>query len=559
MASKKIQSTAKTPTQKPQGGTIEITNFEGALTRKKNGQLNSGLAKFVTSFGYDPFSKPSQLTWLEAPVDITGSQIVDLIVAMKPRFEGASGTLFIYAIGSTGRLYKIQPNSGSSGSLNPNVDTASVLSVLPNASFDFGASMEFYGATEKIYVGQDDRVQSVNFDGSGATTIGTVGDYTSAVYRPVLQFAGYLAFGNKNNIGLIDSTATVISSVVSSHYEQLSPSLPPETYLTDLDVSPDGVYLLMTTSGITNEKIDTVSADRQSASASNGNIYKWNGSDKAATSTTTIPSYALTALQTFLTNNMFFSNDSFGAALSNGSQKLVTLPNNKSPFSNATLVNGNFISWIAPELSPSGTGMNASMYYFGNLDEENPKGLWRVMRYSTTLSNGFIYQTPTNLLTNNKYSTVNNAITSVSTLGYGKHYFSVMDVNNSTTKFTLQRFLITPSGSGTPQLGIWESQNQLFGKRISLSEVRVYTEPTVSGNGFQLDIIGSDGNVVTNGTFSYTFSGGSDITLLQGALERINFNTNFINLYSLGIRITNTGSTNMTINKIEIDWKYSGR
>lgn len=543
-----------TPT-KQNGNTLEITNFEGALTRKKNGQLNSGLAKFATSFGYDPFSKPGQLTWLEQPVDITGSQITDLIVAMKPRYESASSSLYLYAIGSTGRLYKIQPNSIS----NPNLDTSSVLATLPSASFNYGASLEFYGATEKIYVGQDDRVQSVNFDGSGAATIGTAGFYTANVYRPVIQFAGYLIFGNKNNIGAIDSTATVVSSVVGSHYEQVSPSLPPETYITDLDVSPDGVYLLMTTSGINNENIATVSSDRQAAAASQGYIYKWNGTDRGVTAVTSIPSYALTALQTFLSNNMFFSNDSFGASLSNGSQKMITLPNNKSPFSNATLVNGNFISWVAPELSANGSNMNASMYYFGNLDDENPKGLWRVMKYSTTLTAGFIYQTPVNILTNNKYSTVNNAINAIVTLGYGKHYFSVMDVNNTTTKFTLQRFLITPTGSGTPQLGVWESQNQLFSKRISIAEIRIYSEPTASNNGFQLDIIGSDGNVVTNGTFIYTYTGGTDITLLQGALERINFNTNVKNLYSFGIRITNTGTTNMTINKIEIDWEYSGR
>ena len=45
--------------------TIEITNFQGRLTRILNGELNSGFAKFTTSFGYDPFSKPMNLTWAE--------------------------------------------------------------------------------------------------------------------------------------------------------------------------------------------------------------------------------------------------------------------------------------------------------------------------------------------------------------------------------------------------------------------------------------------------------------------------------------------------------------
>ena len=535
--------------------TLEIVNFGGRLTRAKNGTLDSGFAKFSTSFGYDPFTKPGQLTWLEAPVDISGSTITDLIVAAKPRFEPASSALFIYALGSGKRLYKIQPNSIS----NPNLDTPSLIGTLVNGSANFGASMEFYGATEKIYIGLDDRVTSINFDGSGEATVGVAGDYVAGRYRPVIQFIGKVIFGNGNNIGAIDSTGTVISSIVSGQYQQLSPSLPPETNVTDLDVSPDGNYLYITTSGTQNENIATISSDRQAAAAGIGNIFQWNGIDAGITAAKTIPSYAVTALQTYLDNNNFFSNDSFGASLSNGSAKIVSLPNNKSPFANATLVNGNFISWIAPEITPDGTGMVGSMYYYGQLDEQGQKGLYRMLRYSTTLSNGFVYQTPINLLTNNHYSTVNNAITSVVTLGYGKHYFSVFDTNNSTNKYTLQRFLVTPTGSGTPQAGVYETQNQLFSKRISLSSIRVYTEPTATGNGFQLDIIGSDGNVVTNGTFNYTYSAGTDVTLLQGALERINFNTNVKNLYSFGVRITNTGSTNMTINKIEVDWEQSGK
>ncbi len=59
------------------------------------------------------------------------------------------------------------------------------------------------------------------------------------------------------------------------------------------------------------------------------------------------------------------------------------------------------------------------MYYFGALDEENPKGLWRMMRYTTAVSAGYVYQTPVNVMTNNKYSTVNSAVNAIVTLGYG--------------------------------------------------------------------------------------------------------------------------------------------
>lgn len=536
----------------PEPETLVITDFSGRLTRILNGDLNSGFAKFSSSFGYDPFTKPMNLTWLETPVDISSPNVTDLVLAGKQRFEG--GTLYIYAIGSSGRLYKIQPNSAA----NPNLDSASLIGALANNSMQFGASMEFFGATQKIYIGQDDRVNSVNFDGSGEATVGTPASVIGNSYRPLLQFVGGLVFGNSNNIGFIDSTNTVQS------YAKLSPGLPSETFITDLDVSPDGTYLYITTSGVANENITTVASDRQNASASDGNVFFWNGTDDGVTAVKSVPSYAVTSLHTYLGNNILFANDALGAGLNNGTAKLITLNGNKSSLPNANVANGNFLTWVVPEVSPDGTTLNASLYYYGNLDSENPSGLWRVMRYTSQLAAGFVYQNPFNIFTNNKYVTVNNAVNALITLGYGKHYFSSFEVNTGNTGVSpttahLYRFLITPSGTGTPQAGVYETQTQLFSKRIGLSQVRVYTEPTVSGNSFQLDIIGSDGLPVTNGTFTYAFTPGTDETKLQGALERINFNPNMQTIYALGVRLTNLGTTNMTIKKVEIDWNFEGK
>lgn len=535
---------------KPQ--TIEITNFGGRLTRILNGDMNSGFAKFVPSFGYDPFSKPMNLTWLEAPVDISGTAVTDLVLAAKQRFE--NGSLFIYAIGSSGKIYKIQPNS----IVDPNLDNVSVLGTLSNAHMQFGASMEFYGATEKIYIGQDDRVNSVNFDGSGEATVGSISSVVSNRARPLANFIGKLIFGNSNNIGTIDSTNTVTS------YSQLSPAFPSETFITDIDISEDGNYLYITTSGVGNENITTVSNDRQAAAASDGNLFYWNGIDQGITASKSIPSYAVTSLHSYLGNNVLFSNDSFGASLNNGTTKMISLPNNKSSLPNANQASGNFLTWINPEINATSTGIDASLYYYGNLDDENPSGLYRVMRYPTALASGFTYQTPLNIFTNNKYRTINNAINAITTLGYGKHYLSIFAVNasnNTVSSITakLFRFLITPSGTGTPQLGVYETQNQLFSKRISVGQIRVYCEPTVAGNGFQLDMIGGDGAIIDNGTFTYTFGSVTDPNTSSNVMERINFNPGNKTLFSLGIRVTNTGTTNMTIKKIEIDYTQEGK
>lgn len=557
----------KQPQPQAEAKTLEITNFGGRLTRILNGDLNSGFAKFVQSWGYDPFSKPMNLTWFEKPTDIS-SGVSDLIVVLKPWFQQSGLQQYIFGLGSSGNLYQIETNTITSPNFDSIIGVTSIANSSP--SFNFGGSIEFFGSAGKMYIGADSQVNVGPLPPTGAADalVGVKNTYIQNRFRPLKQFAGKLAFGNGNTIGVIDSTGTVTSSVIGTGqgntYSELNPPLPREANVTDLDTSTDGNYLLITASGIGNENIATVSNDRQAAASSDGTIYKWNGSDKTITSFNSIPSYAVTALQVYLQNNVFFSDDTFGASMSDGINKVLTLPGNKSPFANSTLVNGNFISWMSPEISSDGTHMNASLYYFGSLDAENPKGLYRLLRYSSTLANGFIYQVPANILTNNKYLTVNNGITAVVPLSYGKHYFSTFEVNSTNfvpnaTTCKLYSFLVTPTGSGTAQLGVYETQNQLFSKRIGISQIRVYTEPTVTGNGFQLDLIGGDGAVIDNGTFNYSFGSITDPNTSSNSMERINFNPGTKTLFSLGLRITNTGTTNMTIKKIEIDYMESGK
>src|SRR3990167_8450621 len=90
--------------------TITITNFTGRLTRILNGDLNSGFAKFSSSWGYDPFTKPMNLTWLYQPSDIKGSVITDVVLAAKT-ISPAAKSQQVYAIGNLSRLYEINPTN----------------------------------------------------------------------------------------------------------------------------------------------------------------------------------------------------------------------------------------------------------------------------------------------------------------------------------------------------------------------------------------------------------------------------------------------------------------
>ena len=548
---------------KPQ--TITITNFSGRLTRIINGDLNSGFTKFTSSFGYDPFSKPMNLTWLETPTSVTGvtSNLPQAGKVLSNSLKGPN----VHVIDQGGKWYQILSSDTNSSNLNSVIGIASV-----GGTYNFGTSMEFYGSVVgtdlagnrlgKLHVGGDSNIHSVNPDGSADAVVGNTNFYTQNVYKPLKPFRQFLIFGNGNTIGAISDTL-VVSSVIgtgtnSGIYSAINPPLGTLDKVLDLEVTPSNDYLVLASSGIAQEeRLDSTGYDIvETFGSQDGKISLWNATDPGITAATSVPTYLLSAIQTYFKNNSFFAADAFGTAFNDGSGKLLGLPNNKPPLQNAVATNANFITWACPETDS--TNRYLSLYYYGQLDQENPAGLYRVLRWTSAQSNGFISKVPLNLLVSNKYVTVNTAQTALVTYGLGKHYIGVNSVNNGGAQNWLLSFLITPTGTGTPQSGVYETQTQMFSKRISLSQIRIYTEPTVTGNGFQLDLIGSDGAVITNGTFNYSFVAGSDETQLQGALERINFNPGTKTLYSLGLRITNTGTTNMIIKKVEVDWDEQG-
>lgn len=530
---------------KPQ--TLVINNFSGRLTRIPNGDLNSGFAKFTTSWGYNPFNKPLNLSWLESPSSIAG--ISDVILATVNRLETVP---IVYAVGNSGKAYRIQPMTLG----NPNLDSViGIGSVTAQGNtYNYGAAIQFYGTPEKMYVGGDTRVNAVPISSvitgefGGDQAVGSSANYFPNTTRPLAIYGAKLLFGNGPTFGAIGTTGLITSSIIGmsvgstgnifSLYSEINPPLPPEFVIKDLDIAPDFSYMFMTASEARAENLTTVSGDRDTGFSSNSNVSKWNGVDQGITAGTSIPGASTNALQTYFQNNLIFSSDSFGMTLGTESKKELTLPNNKSPFRSATGVNGNYVFWGATEVV--GGSVLGSLYYFGNLDQENPSGLYRLMRLNTSLPAGYVYQVGCVSLVGNQYSTIDNTVASVASFGYGKHYISTFEIKvgettPSSTTAKLYRFLITPSGTGAPQMGTYETQTQLFSKRVGVTQIRVYTEPVVTGNGFRLELIGSDGGVIPNGTFTYAFGDPVDREV------RINFNPNIQTVYALGVRITNTG------------------
>lgn len=528
--------------------TLVVDNFQGRLTRYQNGDINSGYAKFNTTFGNDPFTTPGALTWFETPtqIDAAGSVITDLIMAARPRLE--SGVTYVYAIGHTGRLYKIQVNDPTT--FNPNYDNPVLLTTLAinSPTFKYGSSIQFYGATEKIFIGHDKGVTKVNFDGTGEAFVGVLGSYTASVPRPSVNFLGKLEFGNGTNLVEIDSTETVIS------YSKLSPAFPVGTQVRDVDASPDGNYVQIIVSRVPAPDMTVATQDTTSLSSGDSYLFLWNGTDTGYTAYSPFNSYSINANLSFGQFGYTLGYDLGGAAIYSGTQKIISLPESNSPNFNALFSTGNLLGFAAPEQDAN--ALKGTLLTYGAYDIEIPPGLFRFFRRSAQGTETNVVQMPMCAIVSNLFLGSSTAGYSGNQVGSAKLYFSTLEISAApTTKYKLWKFTTVPTGLGTAIPGVYETQSQLFSKKMQIKAVRIYTDPLTTNNSFTVDLIGSNNTPMTNG--SKTFTVGT--TPVVSGDDYVWWTPQVAPTYSLGIRITNVGTVNNVINKVEIDYALGGQ
>src|SRR3990167_4984626 len=467
--------------------TITVDNLGGPLTRRNNGNINSGQARFETSWGYDPYSNPGNLSWMEQPTSIlTWNDPQDPLHIMKQRTE--SNINYVYGVGGASDLYRVTVNSAT----NPNVDTASIIGDANYGSAVRGLGMNFYGATEKIFIAGDDRIQKVNFDGSSSSII--AGGLTSAPH-PMVNFLGRIYFGNANNVGEIDSTEAVTT------VSKLSPALPTGLFVRDLDVSPDGNYLQMTVSRTNAQRVTGDDEDISSASAADSFKFYWNGIDSSVSAFESYPGLVLSASEVQSDQNYTFGYDSNGAGIFLRSKKAVSLPGTTVPNTNATFSVGNVLGFAATEFENN--RCRTAIYHYGQFDREAQPGLYRLLRQPAQVRDDVTAVLSCINVSNRLYQPsiwgfANNLA------GVGKLYYSTRELplGGSTENNTqlLWRFNTVPTGTNSIVAGVYETQTQLFSKKTKISEIRVYTEPLVGGNDFVVDLIGSGGSVMAGGS-----------------------------------------------------------
>lgn len=535
--------------------TLIIDNFKGSMTTYQYGDMNSGFSYVTNTFGNDPFTKPKSLTWSAAStqIDPAGSVITDLIMAGEERVE--NGILYVYAIGHTGRLYKIQVNDPTT--YNPDYDNPVLLATLTinSPTFTRGGSMDFFGINEMIYIGHDKGVTSINFNGSGEAFVGVLGSWVQNVPRPMKSFIGSEFIGNGTNLAQIDSTATVTT------YAKLTPGFPTNTQVRDIDVSPDGTYLETVVSRLPLADITSGTEDTSSTANSSSYIFKWNGTDTGYTAFTTFPFFSLTSNILFQDYQYTFGYDQTGGAVYNPNEKRLSLQEVTSALPNAVGSIGNMVTWISPLYF--GGFLEADFLCFGSLDFEVGPGYWDLFGQFATGTETDIQQVPFQLAVSNFGAGFSSNGYPNNLYGTSKIYFSTLETSAlPTTKYKFYKW--TPPSSqlatGVPLTGaIYQTQAQIFSSKITISAVRIYAEPWVDGNSFQIDLIGSAGTPIINGTQTFTAQNTNSTEPMYIGTDYAWWGPDMAPTYTLGLFITNLGDTNFVINKIEIDYDQAGR
>lgn len=537
------------PTPKQDIKTLTVDNFTGNLTRFRTGDINSGKAYQDTSWGYTSFALPPALTFNQSPISIGGAVVTDLIVAGKCRIE--SGITYTYAIGHTGRLYKIQVNNPVT--FNPDYDNPVLLATLSNGqTFNYGASLDFYqsATSEKIWIGTDQGMTKINFDGTGETVIGTTDSthWVFAVPRVQRQEVGKIYVTNGSNLAEIDSSETVTT------YTKINPGFPANYQARDLDSTADGRYVVITITRSPAGSILTTTPDLNNT-VSDSIIAYWNGTDPAVSSFNSTPNFVQTCYHTFGQNEYIFGYDITGAIISNPNKKLFFLPWAVAPSTNAVSSTGDFVGWCQVEGANGNNTTNATANFmiYGNIDIESPVGLYRQIRLTSSLTNGDIIRVPfMQLVSTEQFAgpTSGYALTPFGNynIATGKTYFSTLEFDGVTTAYKLYSFKNALDLLSAVCTGNYDTQIEIMSQKTTIPEYRVYTDPSAGNESFTVSILGSNGLPLSGTTQTFTANPGDD---------RFKYNPSMLPTQAIGLRVTNVTGLPI-IHKVEIDYTHAG-
>jgi hypothetical protein len=533
--------------------TLVVDKFNGRLTRYRDGDINSGMANYYASYGFDCFIFSGTLFFNQAPIDITKSVITDMVMAGKVRVE--SGITYVYAIGHQRRLYKIQVNNLTTK--NPDYDTPVLLATLGNSqTFLYGGSLDFFeGSSEKIWIGHDAGVTKINFDGTGETNL-IGGSWVSNVPRQQVQFLGSLFFTNGDNLAKISTSETV------STYEALSPGFPANTQARDIDLTADGRYVVATVTRNLLSDMTAVTPDTNSIASMPSLLVYWNGTDTAASSSTSFPGFALTAYQTFSKYEYLFGYQIGGAMWGTPNEVIGVSEFSYPPYPNAVAASGDFLGWYSMKWING--QLQAVGYIYGTIDKETPVGLYQQFQMESTLDDGDVIRVPfLTTVSNWEPGGLTSGYTAnapFNTYGTGKSYFSTLEYDGTTTRYGFYMYKNVNDLLGASGTGVYETQHQVFSKKIKPTEVRVYLEPpsVPAICAFSIDLIGISSGIFSSGALtggSFTFTSSNQLSTTSDVVK---YTPQTGGTAVLGLRVSNVGALSPLIHRVEIDYTPYG-
>lgn len=531
--------------------TLIIDNFKGKLTKSLLGDVNSGLCPVsLKNFGFNPFWSiyDNSLSFLPAVSNIAGGTISGGPLLGMISYEDSNFNPLVYAVGISGTIYVVTASSPQS--TNPDFDAITIFTNNPTTYTAYkGGSIliSSISGVKRLYAGGDGKLQISSGLVVNASTWTTLSGLTTDTPTPMVEFLGKLYFGNGSNIAESTDGYSTFSSAA-----KLSPSIPADYVFRDLAVSADGRYLIGIATQLSASFLDNSSpthGNQAIYNLPNSVIILWNGIDSGYSVMKFIKGVNLSSIIVTNTYTAIFGNDDEGLAIydTEGNRISQVFDSNSAtypPLNAQTFASGQKIFFLAQR------GANIGLYCYNNADT-SVYCLWQSDAMTVNTLKGSCCL-PSNHATS--YLTGSGV-----DLSRTRIYFSIAKIAIGTAANNYLYRMHTQNASESVQLGSYSTQVQKFAKKIKVGEIRVFCEPTIPSNAFTMYLTNSSGGTISSSTMSYAFAAGTDETQKQGALDVIKFNPTINATQSLGLQFNNTGTSSITVHKVEMDYVYAQR
>lgn len=523
-----------------------ITNFKGAISAFAHGTLNSGLTPWgLGANGYNPLwnnYKGQVLDVLEAPVDKSNSVVNDTImhfIRCQNSSKNSGNQFFAYGFDASASVYEIEVSKYLSGWL-PDTDSPVKFTNTLGDTAAYGggliASAIYSSPYITLYVGADGGVYRASLTAGNQIDIGATwtkltaispGAYITNVPRPVCEFLGKLYFGNGNNIAESTDGATFTAG-------KLNPPFPGNYTVRDMAVSPDGSYMLiLITDSQGGYQPFAVNPATQvpSPAPTNSAIVYWNGSDQGYSSIQFFKGINISSIGVSNQEMILVGTDEEGLGIWDlYGNKIAGLPN---PSDNSA-----FIPPQSQSIDSIGNKYffqaisGSSSYQFCFDRSDNSLYPISLQTFATTPTLGGVL-IPTQYLINDSSGTF-------SEIGRLKMYWGF---NKKLYSQHLHTFYANYSADLN---AAYQTQFEKLPAKAYVKEVRIFLQPTAANVSFQLAINNFSGSI-PNSTFTYAYSSS------VGPVDVIKWTPSMKAIREIGLQISNLGTVNPLISRIEID------